>query len=124
MSTSLDPCDVRLLAIWEDDPTQSAMTIDLRLDRATHRMIGSWSVFGALDMDGKECLPFILRPDGRMDCAKAPWHTQSNQQAQAWRTNLRQARIEVGERFIIHWNDQDQALYRIQKLAILGSKDS
>ncbi|NDA48205.1 MAG: hypothetical protein EBY21_13230 [Alphaproteobacteria bacterium] len=122
MSTSLDPCDVRLLAIWEDDPTQSPMTIDLRLDRATHRMIGSWSVFGALDMDGKECLPFILRADGRIECAQA--HTQSNQQAQAWRTNLRQARIDVGESFIMHWNDQDQALYRIQKIAILGSKDS
>ncbi len=117
MRASLDQSDVRVLAIWEDDPTQSAMTIDLRLDLISRRMIGTWSVFGALDMDGPDCVPFILRLDGRMDCGRDQKHNTF------WRTNLRQAHIDLGESFIIHWNDEDQALYRIQKIAILGSKD-
>ena len=112
-----DMCDVRVLAIWEDDPTQSAMTLDLRLDTISRRMIGSWSVFGALDMDGPDCVPFILREDGCMHCGA------HHHDSKSWRTNVRQARIDLGERFVIHWNDQDQALYRIQKIALLGSKD-
>ena len=110
--------DVRLLAVWEDDPTESPLTIDLRVDRPAGRLIGRWSLFGAVDLDGPHCAPFILKPDGAIDFG-ADRHPDRE-----WRTDLRDVQIRVGQTFTLHWNEQDHAIYRIEKLAVLGSKET
>ncbi len=107
--------NVRILAEWIDDPTESLLTLDLRID-ASKRVVGSWALFGAVDLDASGCAPFVLRHDGRMDFGAD--HQRS------WRTDLRQRTIKVGETFTIHWNDVDFGTYRVEKVAVLGSKES
>jgi hypothetical protein len=106
--------DVRLLALWRDDPTEAPMTVDLRLDEAG-RVISNWDVFGAFDLDGAKRRPFVLRRDGAIDFgAMAP---------SAWRTDLRAIAIAVNAHFAVHWNEADTGVYRIVKVAALGVKD-
>jgi hypothetical protein len=107
--------NVRILAEWIDDPTESLLTIDLRID-VNKRIVGSWALFGAVDLDAPRCAPFVLRPDGSMEFGA------SNDRR--WRTDLRQRIIKVGETFSVHWNDVDFGTYRIEKVAILGSKEN
>lgn len=106
--------NVRILAQWMDDPTESLFTLDLRIDDA-RRVVGEWSLFGAIDLDATACAPFVLRPDGVMDFGA--------QSERCWRTDLRTRTIKVGETFTIHWNDVDHGTYGIEKVAILGSKE-
>ena len=105
--------DVRILAVWEDDLTESPLTIDLRLD--AERVAGRWSLFGAVDLDGPSCAPFVLRADGRIDFGGAFPDRR-------WRTDLRERPVRVGAQFTLRWNEQDSAIYRIDKVAMLGSK--
>lgn len=107
-----DTRDVRLAAQWRDDPTEARMTVDLRL--ADARMVSAWDVFGAFDLDGPRARPFILRRDGRIDFgAHEP----------GWRTDLREAELDVGATFTVWFNEADSGLYRIVKIAALGAKD-
>ena len=90
------------------------MTVDLRIDDA--RIVSSWDVFGAFDLDGAACRPFILRRDGAIDFGA---------DADAcWRTDLRGAEIKIGARFTVWWNDEDYGDYEIVKLAMLGAKET
>ena len=57
--------DVRVLALWRDDPREAPMTIDARIDGA--RIVSTWDLFGAFALDGDSVRPFILRRDGRID---------------------------------------------------------
>jgi hypothetical protein len=107
--------DVRVKALWIDDPTEAPLTVDLRVD-AEGRVAGNWSVFGAVDLDGPHCAPFVLRPDGVIDFAKS--------EERCWRTDLRDHAIRVGEVFAVHWNERDSAAYKIVKIAVLGAKES
>ncbi len=111
----MSPQNVRILAEWTDDPTESLLTLDLRIDDA-RRVVGTWSLFGAIDLDTAARAPFVLRPNGDMD-----FGAQSDRR---WRTDLRQRLIKVGETFAIQWNDVDRGIYRIEKVAVLGSKES
>ena len=43
-----DTRDIRLLALWRDDPTEAPMTLDLRID-ARGGVVSTWDVFGAFD---------------------------------------------------------------------------
>lgn len=106
--------EVRLIALWRDDPAQARLTVGLRLD-ADGRAAGHWDVFGAFDLDGPARRPFILRRDGRIDFDARVGET--------WRTDLREVKIEIGARFLIHWNEQDRGEYEIVKIAVLGAKD-
>jgi hypothetical protein len=106
--------DVRLLALWRDDPTEAPMTVDLRLYE-DGRVASSWDVFGAFDLDGPNCRPFVLRRDGAIDFgAGAPNH---------WRTDLRSIAIAVNAGFTVFWNAADSGAYKIVKIAALGAKD-
>ena len=109
--------NVRVLAIWEDDPTESPLTIDLRVNAVTKRILGRWSVFGAVDLAGPQCAPFILQADGVIDFGVGKLDDRR------WRTDLRDCNITVGTRFSLRWNEQDSAIYRIEKVAALGSKE-
>lgn len=107
--------DIRLLALWCDDPTEAPMTVDLRLD-AAGRVASNWDVFGAFDLDGVRCRPFVLRRDGAIDFGAAgEIH---------WRTDLRSIAVAVNARFTVQWNDADSGVYEIVKVAELGAKDS
>jgi len=105
--------DVRLLALWSDDPTEAAMTVDLRMEGT--RLACAWDVFGAFDLEGRCPRPFILRRDGRIDFGAS--------EAVKWRTDLRHAELNVGAMFTVWFNDVDNGQYKIVKIAALGAKD-
>ena len=109
---------VRVLAIWEDDPTECPLTVDVRIDFESRRVVGRWSLFGAVDVSGPACAPFVLQPDGAITFGVDDPHRR------AWRTDLRDCAIRVGEHFTLYWNEQDFAVYRIEKVAVLGSKEN
>lgn len=104
--------DVRLRALWRDDPTQAPMTIDLRLEGK--RVASTWDMFGAFDLDGARARPFILRRNGRIDFGDGK---------DDWRTDIRDTEVEVGAYFTIEFNSADTGVYRIVKIAALGAKD-
>ena len=108
-----DASDVRVKALWRDDPTEAPLTIDLRIDDEGD-VVGAWPVFGAVDLDGPDCAPFVLRADGAIEFAKS--------EARRWRTDLRDHVMRIGEAFTVHWNERDSAAYKIVKIAILGAK--
>jgi hypothetical protein len=105
----------RLIAIWRDDPTEARMTLDLRIDVATRRLVSPWDLFGAFDLDGAACRPFVLRRDGAIDFGA--------ETRERWRTDLREAPMKIGARFFIWWNAEDKGEYEIVKLAELGVKE-
>jgi hypothetical protein len=105
--------DVRVLALWRDDRTECPLTFDLRID-ATRRIVSYWECFGACDLAGEKCRPFVLRRDGAVDFGAGS--------TEAWRTDIREAVIKVGERFTLFWNERDSGLYEIVKVASLGAK--
>lgn len=106
--------DMRVLALWRDDRTECPLTFDLRIDAATRRIVSPWESFGACDLDGGKCRPFVLRRDGAIDFGAGA--------REGWRTDVRDAIIRVGERFTVFWNDSDCGLYEIVKVAALGAK--
>ncbi len=110
-----DSRDIRMLALWRDDPTEARLTVDLRICGETGAVVSGWDVFGAFDLDGKHCRPFVLRRDGAMDFGAAP--------EMKWSANLREIAIKVGACFVVRWNDNDSGEYKIVKIATLGAKD-
>ncbi|KAF0124124.1 MAG: queA, partial [Methylocystaceae bacterium] len=74
-----EPGDMRILALWRDDPREAPMTIDARIDDA--RIVSTWDLFGAFALDGDSVRPFILRRDGRIDFGLG----------ESWRSDLREA---------------------------------
>ena len=106
--------DVRLLALWRDDPTEAPMTIDVRLDE-DGALVSAWDVFGAFDLDGASCRPFVLRRNGELDFGAGD--------GRRWRTDLRSAALCVNACFTVQWNEADSGVYRIVKIAELGAKD-
>ena len=107
--------DLRLKALWRDDPTEAPMTLDLRLD-AAGRVVSTWDLFGAFDLDGPNRRPFVLRRDWTIDFCAA--------NAIVWRTNLREVLLKVGARFSVSWNERDSGEYEVVKIAQLGAKDA
>lgn len=103
---------IRLIAQWRDDPTEALISIDLRVDGVL--MDAPWDVFGAVDLDGAQPRPFILRRDGRIDFGAG---------ADRWRTDLRAAEMKVGTLFTVWFNETDSGQYKIVKLAELGGKE-
>lgn len=110
--------DVRVLAQWCDDPTEAPLTVDLRIDPEDGAVVGRWDVFGAFDLNGKNCRPFILRDDGSLEFGDGAHgkHPPTS-------TNIRETPIRVGGNFRVCWNEEDSGLYRIVKVAVLGAKD-
>jgi hypothetical protein len=104
--------DIRLVAQWRDDPTEAPMTVDLRIEGA--RLSSTWDVFGAFNLDGAHPRPFILRRDGRIDFGE---------NADQWRTDLREAEIRVTSLFTVWFNETDGGQYKIVKIAELGAKE-
>jgi len=106
--------DIRVLALWRDDPTEAPLTLDLRIDDSG-AIVSTWDAFGAVDLDGAACLPFVLRRDGAIDFGAGA--------EKAWRTNLRDTALKVGALFHVHWNETDSGVYKIVKIAELGAKE-
>ena len=105
--------EIRLSALWRDDRLEAKITVDLRIDSEA-RVVSHWDVFGAFDLDGAQCRPFVLRRNGVIDCGLGA--------ERFWRTDLRDAKIRVGSRFTIFWNDADCGEYEIVKVESLGAK--
>lgn len=103
----------RLRALWRDDPTTAALTIDLALSGG--RVASRHDLFGAFDLDGVSPRPFILRRDGRIDFGGHACYS--------WRTDLRDTEIFINGDFRVFFNDQDNGLYRIVKLARPGTRE-
>jgi hypothetical protein len=103
--------DMRILALWRDDPREAPMTIDARIHDA--RIASTWELFGAFALDGDSVRPFVLRRDGQIDFGRG----------ESWRTDLREATIKIGSDFAVWFNKSDSGLYRIVKIAALGAKD-
>ncbi|QGM44557.1 hypothetical protein [Methylocystis heyeri] len=110
-----DHRDVRVLALWRDDPREAPLTVDLRIDVATGLMTSTWDVFGAFDLDGEARRPFVLRRSGEIDFGAAC--------ELKWSANLRDTKIAVGACFTVRWNETDSGEYKIVKIAELGAKD-
>lgn len=106
--------DVRLRALWRDDPTEAPLTVDLRIDENA-RIVSHWDIFGAFGLNGPDCRPFVLRRDGTIDFGAGTDAVR--------RTDLREIAVRVGGRFIVHWNEHDSGEYEIVKVAALGAKD-
>ncbi len=106
--------DVRILALWRDDRTECPLTFDLRIDPASKCVVSHWEAFGACDLYGAACRPFVLRRDGAIDFGAGARET--------WRTDIRDVVIRVGERFTVCWNERDRGVYEIVKVAALGAK--
>jgi hypothetical protein len=107
----------RLIAIWVDDPMQSVLTCDFILDPTTHKMSGMWDVFGAIDHASPESRPFILNRQGIID-----FGSLAQEDMRYWRVPLRELALHIGLEFWIEWPHDDRGLYRIERLAKLGSK--
>jgi hypothetical protein len=107
--------DVRLKALWRDDPSEAPLTLDLRIDASTGEVVSHWDLFGAFDLDGDARRPFVLRRDGVLDFGAT--------EGARWRTDLRSVAVRIGARFCVHWNEADSGEYEIVKIAALGSKD-
>lgn len=88
------------------------MSVDLRMENGS--LAAPWDLFGAFDLDGARPRPFILRRDGRLDFGN---------NSDRWRTNLREAQLEVGTLFTVWFNETDHGSYKIVKLAELGAKE-
>jgi hypothetical protein len=110
--------EVRILALWRDDPTEAPLTVDLRVDVQSGAVVGQWDVFGAFDLDGKECRPFVLRRDGAIEFGDGERGKRPPR-----KTNLRDVAIKVGARFFVQWNEEDRGEYSVVKVAVLGAKD-
>lgn len=110
--------EVRVLALWRDDPTEAPFTVDLRVYAESGKVIGHWDIFGAFDLDGETCRPFVLRGDGTLRFSDGQEGKRPPR-----KTNLRDIAIKVGEHFTVHWNNEDCGEYRIVKVAVLGAKD-
>lgn len=106
--------DVRVLALWRDDRTECPLTFDLRIEAASRRVVSHWETFGACNLYGAKSRPFVLRRDGAIDFGAGA--------AERWRTDLREARMKVGERFTLYWNESDFGIYEIVKVASLGAR--
>jgi hypothetical protein len=107
-----EPRDMRILALWRDDPREAPMTIDAKIDK--ERIVSTWDLFGAFALDSDGARPFILRRDGKIDFGPC----------ESWRTNLREVTIKVGSDFAVWFNESDSGKYRIVKIAALGAKDN
>jgi len=104
--------DIRLIAIWRDDPQVARMQVDLRAEEG--RIASPWDLFGAFDAEGASARPFILRRDGRIDF--------DARCMESWRTDVRDAEMKIGARFKVWWNETDCGDYEVVKLAALGSR--
>jgi hypothetical protein len=107
--------DTRVIALWRDDPREAPLSVDLRIDAATGLVASTWDVFGAFDLDGVACRPFVLRRSGEIDFGAGS--------ELRWRANLRDIKIAVGACFFVRWNEADSGEYKIVKIAELGAKD-
>ena len=110
--------NVRILARWVDDPTESPITLDATLDERK-RLSGKWTVFGATDIDTARARPFALDREGRMDFGAGRAEGD-----RVWRTDVRAASIEVGAAFTVTWSGGERGVYRIEKVSVLGTKKS
>ncbi len=111
------PVDMRILAHWSDDPAESPITLDARIDPGTNRIAGKWTVFGAVSAGAPQCRPFALDASGLMDFGAG-----RDERERFWRTDIRLGAIAVGAAFKVTWPGGDVGGYVIEKVARLGSK--
>jgi hypothetical protein len=109
--------NVRILARWDDDPLESPITLDARLDNRGGKIAGRSVLLGATGLGTPRCRPFALDADGRMDFGEG-----RVDEDRIWRTDIRDRDIGLGETFTVRWSGGETGVYRIEKIAEPGSK--
>ena len=100
---------IRVIARWVDDSLTSPLAVDLVVEEA--RVVGPSLAFGCVDYDGAR-RPFTLDEAGRIAFESGPF----------WTCDLRHVEMRVGTTFCIQFGQGDEGIYKIVKLAALGSK--
>ncbi len=100
---------MRVIARWMDDSRESPLAVDLVIEEG--RVVGPSLAFGCIDYDGAQ-RPFTLDETGRI----------AFQGEAFWMCNLRDCEMRVGTTFRIQFGQGDEGLYKIVKVADLGSK--
>jgi len=109
--------NVRILARWVDDPLESPITIDARLDANSKRIQGRWTLLGATDLGAPRCRPFTLDGDGMIDFGEG-----RPEGDRFWRCDIRARDISLGSTFEVVWSGGERGVYRIEKIAEPGSR--
>jgi len=109
--------NVRILARWIDDPLESPITLDARLDASGKRISGRWTLLGATDIGTPQCKPFALNGDGVMDFGAG-----RDADDRHWRCDIRARDIALGAEFEVVWSGGERGVYRIEKIAEPGSR--
>ncbi len=109
--------NARITARWEDDPLESPITLDARLDAAGTRIAGREALFGATGLGSPLCRPFALDAAGAMDFGAG-----RPAEDRFWRCDIRQRDIVLGGAFAIVWSGGESGTYVIEKIAAPGSK--
>ncbi len=109
--------NVRILARWDDDPLESAITLDAQLAQAGRRIAGRSMLFGAAGLGSDKVRPFVLDASGKMDFgAGVPASDRF------WHCDIRQCEIALGGAFGVTWSGGERGVFRIEKIAVVGSK--
>ncbi len=109
----------RILARWADDPLESPLTLDARLDATGRRIMGRWTLLGAAGLGTPRCRPFTLDAVGTMDFGEG--RTDGDRY---WRCDIRQRDIALGSMFEVIWSGGERGVYRIEKIAEPGSRSA
>lgn len=100
----------RVIARWVDDPTESPLAVDVVIE--DRRITGPSLAFGCIDWEGAR-RPFTLDEDGVIAFGEG---------GETWRTEIRGAEMRVGVTFRIDWEQGDEGVYRIVKIAFPGTR--
>ena len=100
---------MRVIARWVDDTLESPFNVDVVIEGG--KIVGPSLAFGCMDPDGIR-RPFVLDEKGVMDFGAK----------HQWSCNLRVVEQVVGTRFRIDFGLGDEGIYKIVKIAEIGSK--
>lgn len=109
--------NVRILARWEDDPLESPITLDARLDAGGGQIAGGEILFGATNIGTPQARPFCLDPNGVIDFGEGRPEAD-----RYWRCDIRACAISRGATFHVTWSGGECGVYRIEKIARPGSR--
>ncbi len=108
---------VRAKLEYAGDVNEDRLLLDLVIDQATRKVIGSWDVFGVLNPTG-ERYPFVLSGTGDIDFGEGVDHRE-----RFWTTNLRARTIRAGEVIQVRAEDKMEYAYHIKSVAVLGERE-
>ena len=111
--TMIEGRDMRILALWRDDPTEAPMSVDRArrqcADRSRPGICSAPSISTA-----SRTRPFTFGATARIDFGAG---------RRSLANGLARGGDKVGASFTVWFNEADNGVYRIVKIALLGAKD-